>query len=299
MTDAQVSEKPATSTLASAPVALVSGASSGIGFQVAKQLSEKGFIVYGAARHFAELSEDSATTVGKGGFHEVHLDVTDEDECKKVVNYIVEHTGRIDVLVNNAGFAVFGAIETVSSKEAKRQFDTNVFGLANMTRTVLPHMRENRHGHIVMISSVAGRLPGYFGGWYHASKWAVEALSATLRSEVKPYGIAVTVVEPGAVATPWASIATDSLMEVSKGTAYEQTARRVAATMLDFYENAPISTPEQVGGRIVSMMTRKNPPRRFVVARGARLMLAAHALLPAAAFEAIERMNLTRREGNS
>ena len=124
---------------------------------------------------------------------------------------VLEAEGRIDVLVNNAGYGSFGAIENVSIEEARRQLEVNVFGLARLTQLVLPHMREQRSGTIINVSSIAGKIVLYFGGWYHVSKFAVEAFSDALRMEVKPFGIQVALIEPGGIKTDWGIIAADHL----------------------------------------------------------------------------------------
>jgi short-subunit dehydrogenase len=136
------------------------------------------------------------------------------------------------VLVNNAGYGSYGAIEDVPLNEARKQLDVNVFGLARLTQLVLPHMRAQRSGTIINISSMGGKLVTPLGGWYHASKYAVEALSDALRIETSPFGIHTVVVEPGSICTEWGTIAADALRETSSATgAYSAPAEAVATTM--------------------------------------------------------------------
>ncbi|MGL5066248.1 MAG: oxidoreductase [Sarcina sp.] len=177
-------------------VALITGASSGIGFDTAIELQKKGYIIYGAARRVDRLE-----TLKKNGINVIALDVTNEESMVKCVETILAKEGRIDVLVNNAGYGSFGAIEDVSMEEARRQVEVNVFGLARMTQLVLPSMRANKYGKIVNISSMAGKMHTPFGGWYHATKFAVEGFSDCLRMEVAEFGIDVILVEPGGIKT--------------------------------------------------------------------------------------------------
>lgn len=179
-----------------APVALVTGASSGIGAATARTLQSLGHVVHGAARRTDRLAD-----LETEGVHPLALDVTDEASLQAGVAAVLEHSGRIDVLVNNAGYGSYGAIEDVDPAEAQRQFDVNVFGAMRLTQLVLPHMRAQGGGTVVNISSMGGRFHTPLGGWYHATKFALEALSDALRVEVAPFGIDVVVIEPGGIAT--------------------------------------------------------------------------------------------------
>ena len=176
--------------------ALVTGASSGIGQDTARKLQALGYTVYGAARR-----TDRLRALAADGIRPLTMDVTDDASMSAGVNRILEETGRIDVLVNNAGYGSFGAIEDVPMNEARRQLEVNVFGLARLTQLVAPHMRAQGSGTIINISSIGGRLTTPLGGWYHATKYAVEALSDALRMELRPFGIDVVVVEPGGIRT--------------------------------------------------------------------------------------------------
>ena len=179
---------------------LVTGASSGIGRAVAVELARRSHTVFAAARRQAALSDLAAT---HPGIVAVSMDVTDEDSIAKAWKIIDAATegGGVDVLVNAAGFALTGPLETLSSREVKQQFDTNVFGLLAVTRTVLPRMRSRGAGRVINISSIVGRMSFPAMGAYGATKYAVEALSDSLRMELAPLGIKVVLIEPGFVAT--------------------------------------------------------------------------------------------------
>ena len=211
-------------------VILITGASSGIGFDAAATLARQGHRVYAAARRVERMDP-----LKECGVVPLQMDVTDEASMEAGVRTVLAAEGRIDVLVNNAGYGYFGAIENVSMEEARRQLEVNVFGLARLCQLVLPSMREQGSGRIVNISSVAGKTVLYFGGWYHVSKFSVEALSDALRMELKPFGIDVSMIEPGGIKTNWGIIAADHLAESSKGTPYEAEGLRESETMRKAY----------------------------------------------------------------
>ena len=204
-------------------VALVTGASSGIGEAAAVALAEAGWAVVGAARRLERLESLRA----KGVTPHV-VDVSDDDSMVTLVDDVVAEHGRIDVLVNNAGYSVFGAVEDVPVEVARRQLEVNVLGLSRMSQLVLPHMRAAGAGRIINIASVAGHVSEPLGGWYHASKYAVEALSDAMRMELAPHGVRVAIIEPGAIRTEFGDIAADSLAEYSGSGAYAAQARRMA-----------------------------------------------------------------------
>src|SRR5262245_63063522 len=153
-------------------VAIVTGASSGIGEATARRLREMGYTVYAAARRV-----DRMAPLAQAGIHPVGVDVTDDASLVGFVDRVIAESGRVDVLVNNAGYGSYGAVEEVPLDEARRQFEVNVFGLARLTQLVLPHMRRQGAGRIVNISSIGGKIHEPLGGWYHATKFAVEGLS--------------------------------------------------------------------------------------------------------------------------
>ena len=203
------------------PVVLLTGASSGIGYDVAPLLVRYGYTVYGAARRVEKIEE-----LASEGVKALSLDVTDEASMEAAVQQIIDAEGRIDVLINNAGYGSYGAIEDVPIDEARRQFEVNLFGLARLTQLVLPHMRARGSGRILNISSMAGRITSPLGAWYHATKYALEAFSDALRMEVEEFGIDVVIIEPGGIKTPWGLIAADHLEESSRNGVYAAQAQR-------------------------------------------------------------------------
>ena len=264
-------------------VILVTGASSGIGYDTAVRLAERGHKVYGAARRVERIPSCAVP---------LRMDITDEASVEAAVKAVIDAEGRIDILVNNAGFGYFGAIENVSLEDARRQMEVNVFGLASLTRRVLPYMRGQGSGRIVNVSSVAGRACLYFGGWYHVSKYSVEAFSDALRIETKPFGIDVVLIEPGAICTEWGIIAAQHLEESSTGTPYETPALNEAAAMRKAYGTWGrwLSKPSVVSKAIVRACLSRRPRVRYHPGLGGRAMPFFHTILPARWWDAIVRV---------
>lgn len=249
-------------------VALVTGGSSGIGAMTAKELAKNGFVVYAAARRVEKMNE-----LKKDGIRPISLDLTDEDSMVQCVQSILRETGRIDILVNNAGYGSYGAIGDVPMDEARRQFDVNLFGMARMIQLVTPSMRENRYGKIVNISSMGGKIWTKFGGWYHATKFAVEGFSDCLRMELAPFGIDVVVVEPGGIKTDWGIIAANHLKESAKGGAYEEYANKTADGMIKNYSGNMLAKPELIAKTVKKAVTKKKPRTRYLVGFMAKPMV--------------------------
>ena len=261
-------------------VVLVTGASSGIGEDTARKLQALGYIVYGAARR-----TDRLQVLAADGIRPLAMDVTDDASMSAGVNRILEETGRIDVLVNNAGYGSYGAIEDVPIDEARRQFEVNVFGLGRLNQLVTPHMRAQGSGTIINISSIGGKLTTPLGGWYHATKYAVEALSDALRIELSPFGIDVVVVEPGGIRTEWASIAADHLEATADGSAYANQIRAVAGAMRSESNRRRYSPPEVIARTVGKIVTAHHPRTRYAVGFMAKPLIAARRVLPDRAFD--------------
>ncbi|WP_315185972.1 oxidoreductase [Corynebacterium durum] len=262
--------------------ALVTGASSGIGEETARTLHKLGYTVYAAARRTDRLEQ--LTNVG---IHALTMDVTDDESMTSGIEKIIAETGRIDVLVNNAGYGSFGAIEDVSIDEARRQFEVNVFGLGRLTQLVLPHMRAQRSGTIINISSIGGRFTTLLGGWYHASKHAVEALSDALRMETAPFGIDVVVIEPGGIRTEWSGIAADHLEETAEGSAYASQIKAVANSMRSESTNKRQSPPSVIADTVEKIVTARKPRTRYVVGFAAKPLVTLRRILPDRAFDRV------------
>ncbi len=263
-------------------VALVTGGSSGIGEKTALRLQAEGFTTYAVARRV-----DRMEALASAGVTTFAMDVTDDASMVAGVERIIGEHGRIDVLVNNAGYGSYGAVEDVPIDEARRQFEVNVFGLARLTQLVTPHLRAQGSGRIVNISSIGGKFYEPLGAWYHATKFAVEGFSDSLRVELAPYGIHVVMVEPGPILTEWNTIARESLVETSRGGAYEERAEAVRRRLEKADGRMTASSPDVVAKKIVKAATAAHPRARYPVGKGAGTILGARRVLPDRAFDAI------------
>lgn len=264
--------------------ALVTGASSGIGEATATKLLSLGFTVYGAARRV-----DRMAGLADQGIHTLAMDVTDDASMKAGIDQIVAETGRIDVLINNAGYGSYGALEDTEIDEGRRQFEVNVFGAIRLAQLALPHMRAQRSGTIVNISSMGGKIYTPLGGWYHGTKFALEALSDCLRLEVKPFGIDVVVIEPGGIATEWGGIAADHVEETSGNGPYSAQAKAIAKLLRAEGNEGRTSPPSVIADAIGDAVTASKPKTRYLVGFGAKPLVAARRLLPDRAFDALIR----------
>jgi NAD(P)-dependent dehydrogenase (short-subunit alcohol dehydrogenase family) len=260
--------------------ALVTGASSGIGAATARRLAKAGFTVYGAARRTDRLAE-----LADAGVRALGMDLADDVSMASGVARILDETGRMDVLVNNAGYGSYGAIEDVPLAEARQQVEVNLFGLARLTQLVLPAMRTQRSGRVVNITSIGGKITTAFGGWYHASKFAVEGLSDALRQEVRPFGIDVVVVEPGAIRTEWSGIAMGSGLAASGDGPYGERARRMVGGFSGAEGRA--SDPDVVARAIERAVTVRRPRTRYAIGSGAKPILAARRMLSDRVFDGL------------
>ena len=267
-------------------VALVTGGSSGIGEQTALLLRQEGFEVYAVARRVDRMAH-----LEPHGIHTFAMDVTDDGSMVSGIERIVAEQGRIDVLVNNAGYGSYGAVEDVPIDEARRQFEVNIFGLARLTQLVTPHMRRQGSGRIINLSSIGAVFYEPFGAWYHATKFALEGFSDSLRVELAPFGIDVVIIRPGPILTEWNSISRESLLETSAGGAYEQFAASAAKMMASVDNEKRSSGPETVARTIVKAATAKRPGSRYATGKGARMIMASRRMLPDRAFDAVLKRN--------
>ncbi len=265
-------------------VALVTGASAGIGKAIARRLLADGWIVYGAARRVDKMADISAD-----GARVVALDVTDDASMTACIDQILTEEGRIDALVNNAGYGSYGAIEDVPIDEARRQFEVNVFGVARLTQLVLPSMRAAGTGTIVNITSMGGRIWMPIGGWYHATKHALEVLSDALRVEVKPFGVKVVVIQPGAIESEWSAIAAQNLEKTSKKSVYQDTIGPMMRALTG-YEKA--ASPVVVAEAVSRAVNSASPKRRYATPLDAKTLIFLRWLLPDSLWEGMLKLAL-------
>jgi NAD(P)-dependent dehydrogenase (short-subunit alcohol dehydrogenase family) len=257
---------------------LITGCSTGIGRATAEHLAARGYTVYATARR-PESMEDLAGN----GCRTLALDVTDEESMRAAVASVEEAEGAVGALVNNAGYSQSGALESISPDSIRDQFETNVFGLVRMCQLVLPGMRRQRHGRIVNVSSMGGKLTFPGGGVYHATKHAVEALSDALRFEVQGFGVDVVVIEPGLIKTEFAKAAVGALHSgTGDGGPYGDFNTAVAASTAGAYEG-PLARlgggPETVARTIEKAISSRRPRTRYLVTPSARLALTQRRLL--------------------
>ncbi|SEP30890.1 SDR family NAD(P)-dependent oxidoreductase [Nitrosovibrio sp. Nv6] len=252
-------------------IALVTGASSGIGRATAELLAQNGYYVFAAARRMYRLEQ-----IRSDHIEPIQLDVTDEEAVHRAVSHVISTKGRIDVLVNNAAFCQLGAIECVSMEAAHRQFEVNVFGYARFMQAVLPHMRKQKSGCIVNIVSILSRIsvPGF--GWYAASKYAIEALTDALRGEVMEFGIDVVLIAPGLIKTEFVPNQLRTLEAVEHPPGYE----RLLAGVRNLVAGEPKAPgPEIIAKAVVDAVTASNPPVRHALPLDSKMSVAARWLL--------------------
>ena len=252
---------------------LISGCSSGIGAATAAALVRDGHTVYATARQTKPLTDLEAL-----GCRPLALDVTSESSMMTAVKTVEEEHGHVGTLINNAGYGEYGPIEEADLELVRTMFETNVFGLARLTQLVLPAMRRSRAGRIVNIGSMGGRITFPVGGFYHATKYAVEAISDALRVEVKPFGIDVVLVEPGLVRTNFESRVSESLQVATPppraDTAYGDLLAANEKNTTSGYANDFMATgPEAVAAVIVKAVDSSRPRSRYVVTPAAKVMI--------------------------
>lgn len=250
-------------------VILITGASSGIGKATALQLIKEGHIVYGAARRVDQMQD----LVSSGG-HAIQMDVTNEKEVIDGVQHVLKEQGKIDVLINNAGYATYGSVEETPIADAKRQFDVNIFGLARLTQLVIPHMRAQKSGKIINISSMGGKIYFPLGAWYHATKHALEGWSDSLRLELKPFHIDVVIIEPGAIVTEFGAVMVEPMLERSGSGPYSNMTHALAKATRESYEKEGAGSPPLVIAEVISKAIKSNRPRtRYVAGKLAKPLM--------------------------
>ncbi len=263
-------------------VVLITGASAGFGNLAVKELLKQGHTVYAGARRLEKMRD-----IEKLGAKIYKMDVTSDEDVTKVVADIIKNEGKTDVLINNAGYGGYGMVEAVSLKEAQRQFDANVFGLARVTKAVLPHMRTKRRGTIINMSSLVGKVSSPMIGWYGASKHAVEALSDALRAEVKGFGIKVAIIEPGAMATEFLDVALKQIQTVNHPEEYNANVSNFVESFKKNYARAPGA--EKVVKAILKATNSSNPKARYTVGSDCKMAMMMRGILPDKAMDSVMR----------
>jgi NAD(P)-dependent dehydrogenase (short-subunit alcohol dehydrogenase family) len=265
---------------------LITGCSSGIGAATAARLATAGWTVYATARRPETLSDLEAK-----GCRPLALDVDDDASRKAAVKAVVDHEGAVGVLVNNAGYSQSGAVESVPEERVRAQFETNVFAPLALCREVLPGMREQGWGKIVNVSSMGGRFVFPGGGLYHATKYAIEALSDALRFEVRGFGVDVILIEPGIIKTGFSQRTVKEIGGTSSNGPYAGFNQAVAEASARVYERGPMSKlggpPEAVAERIEEAISAKRPRARYPVTPSARVMMTMRSVLPERAWDRV------------
>jgi NAD(P)-dependent dehydrogenase (short-subunit alcohol dehydrogenase family) len=257
---------------------LITGCSSGIGAATAAHLVGQGWRVYATARR-----PETLTDLRERGCETLALDVTDEGSMRAAVEAVTAAEGSVGVLVNNAGYSQSGALETVPIEQVRRQFETNVFGLLRMCQLVLPGMREQRWGRIVNVGSMGGRLTFPGGGVYHATKYALEALSDAMRFEVRGFGVDVILIEPGLIVTNFGEVAAGSVSDAGGDSAYAEFNKQVAKRTQEAYRGPMAklgSGPEAVAKTIAKAISANRPKTRYPVTASAHLLINQRRLSP-------------------
>ncbi|MCA0318919.1 MAG: oxidoreductase [Proteobacteria bacterium] len=252
----------------SQPAALVTGASSGMGKSIAKRLIADGYLVYVAAR-----SIDKMTDLAQLGAVPLAMDISRDADIAAAVATITERSGGVDVLVNNAGYGLYGPVEEIALDEARYQFEVNVFGPARLTQLLLPAMRARGKGTIVNITSMGGKIYTVLGAWYHATKHALEGWSDSLRLEVEPFGIRVVVIEPGLIETGFGAAASHGLLERSVNGAYAKLSQSVAASMERSYGRGQGTDPKVIADVVGDAVKSARPKTRYAAGKYAKLMI--------------------------
>lgn len=249
--------------------ALVTGASSGMGKETAKRLLQEGMTVYVAARRLDQMQD-----LERLGAIALKMDIAQEPDIVAAVATITARHGGVDVLVNNAGFGLYGAVEDTPLDDARYQFEVNLFGLARLTQLLLPAMRAKGAGKIINLSSMGGKIYTPLGAWYHATKHALEGWSDCLRIELAPFGIAVVIIEPGAIRSEWAGIMVKPMLERSGSGPYQRIAQSLGQAMRSTYETANgASPPSVVVDAILRAVRARKPKTRYVAGKMARPLM--------------------------
>ena len=260
-------------------VVIVTGASSGIGKETVLRFLQEGYEVHAGARRL-----DAMRDIEQQGAYLHALDLTKGESVDAFVAQVAAQSGRIDALVNNAGYGLYGSVEEVSLDAARDQLEVNLFGLAHMIQATLPIMRQQGSGRIINITSIGGKVWTLLGAWYHASKFAVEGFSDSLRNEVRPFGIDVVVIEPGAIKTEWSTIAAENVKKISGNGPYSEMAE---ATARLFMAEGASASPHVVADVIYRAASTRHPKARYVAPFAVNIILTLRRLLSDRMFDRV------------
>ncbi|MDP3557197.1 MAG: oxidoreductase [Bacteroidota bacterium] len=249
-------------------VILITGASSGMGKETAKELIQQGHTVYTVARRIDQM-QDLKTLGG----HPIQMDITNVSDIQNAVDTIIKQEGKIDVLWNNAGYGLYGAVEDVPLEEARRQFEVNLFGLAAITQIVVPYMRKAKAGTIINTSSMGGKMYTPMGAWYHASKHAVEGFSDCLRLELKQFNINVVILEPGIIRTEFADVMLNQLTKFSSKGAYATITNKLVDATKKLFDSGKGSKPIVISNTVSKIINERKPKTRYRVGLYAKPMV--------------------------
>jgi len=275
-------------------IALVTGASYGMGKVIAQQLVKDGLTVIVAARRVDKMDD-----LKQLGAYPIALDVSDATSRAAAVEEITAKFGGVDVLVNNAGFGLFGSVEDVPLEEAHYQMEVNFFGAAAMIQLLVPYMREKRAGKIINITSMGGKIYTPLGAWYHASKHALEGLSDCLRLELQEFGIDVVVVEPGIILTAFGEVLGDLMMKFSGQGAYAQMAQNVAKSTAGSYKDGGGSPPQVIANVVSKAVKADKPKTRYAAGKFARMMIGTRKWLGDRVFDRVVLSTVNRIASNA
>ena len=265
-------------------VAIVTGSSSGIGYETALLLARNGFRTYATMRNLKKAKDISDIAKREQlQLHTIELDVTNEKSVNKAIKNIKSDAGRIDVLVNNAGYGLTGSLEDLSMNEIKEQYETNVFGLIRVTQAVLPTMREQKSGIIVNLSSIGGKMAMPLSSPYIGTKFAVEGLSESIAYDLEPFGIKVVIIEPGAIKTNFGTGMVVAEKNLNPSSPYFKGMQQLQGTLNSFLQNG--SLPSKVAEVILNAITTPNPNLRYTVGDDAAMLVQKRKELPDSEFQ--------------
>lgn len=249
-------------------IALITGASSGMGKEFAKTLLAEGFIVYALARR-TELMTDLSDL----GARVFQLDISNETEIDLFIKQIENEVDGVDILINNAGFGIYGAVEDISISEARYQFEVNLFGMARLTQLVIPLMRKRGGGKIINLSSMGGKIYFPLGAWYHATKHALEGWSDCLRLELAQFNINVVIIEPGVIATNFGKVVIDGIVQRSSDGLYKNMSDAFSKAVAKSYQNNGGTDPRVIAKLVLKAIKSSKPKPRYVAGQMARPMM--------------------------